>query len=55
MAGRVLDTNILINYWHKCAGGRPLKDITSKSARKWGEELRELLGRLGAKVTESPT
>jgi hypothetical protein len=42
MSRRVLDTNILINFWAKKAGGRRSADITPRDAVAWARELIKL-------------
>jgi predicted nucleic acid-binding protein len=42
MAKRVLDTNVLINFWHHALGKRRLGDVSLADARRWGRDLLDL-------------
>ena len=42
MARRILDTNVLINFWHHALGSKRLRDVTRADARKWGKRLLSL-------------
>jgi predicted nucleic acid-binding protein len=44
MARKVLDTNVLINFWHDKAGNTPPAAITKRRAAEWGRQLIELQG-----------
>ncbi|HEX3659612.1 MAG TPA: hypothetical protein VHV55_27740 [Pirellulales bacterium] len=37
MARRILDTNQLINAWHRFRDGRPSQNCTAADARAWGQ------------------
>jgi len=41
MAPRILDTNQLVNAWHRYRGGRPLEACTLADAREWGRRHAE--------------
>jgi predicted nucleic acid-binding protein len=42
MSRRVLDTNILINFWAKKASGRASADISARDAVGWARQLIQL-------------
>jgi len=42
MPRRILDTNILINFWGDQTKGRKSKDIAPRDARKWAKQLVKL-------------
>jgi predicted nucleic acid-binding protein len=44
MARRVLDTNILINFWNTKVRGKRLRDFKRADAMRWGNELIKLQG-----------
>jgi len=44
MSRRVLDTNILINFWARKVAGRRSADITPRDAVTWARELIKLHG-----------
>ena len=52
MARRVLDTNVLINFWRDSVGDRRLRAITRVDSRKWGRKLLDLHD--GDAVTVTP-
>ena len=42
MRKRILDTSVLIRFWHQRRKGRPLANITVADVQGWGRELSEL-------------
>jgi predicted nucleic acid-binding protein len=42
VARKILDTNVLINFWHEKARNKPPAAISKKRAAEWGRQLMHL-------------